>query len=239
MVGPIARTGTTVHFGLQSGRIDFAGIPGRRIAFDVTNSDVQAATISCSPGRFVMPQGSGRVPVVVCCMGAEHDSALTDYFLQRMLPRRVSLCSWYDNARHPGIGGRLQPGLPAVGRRSRSRRCAKRGACGGPFEPRRLSGRQSGGWWPRSRPVVRQNDFVIVCFGWPSVSSIEDRQKLKLKCAKRPPNREIGDIEAIGSSHPVGRRRRLRALTGSLSVARFRGGLSRAFQFQLLDGLRR
>jgi len=51
----------------KSSRIEFAGIPGQRIAFDVTNTTFSSHDIMLA-GRLVMPQGTGRVPVVVCCM---------------------------------------------------------------------------------------------------------------------------------------------------------------------------
>ena len=68
-----------------SGEINFDGVKGKRIAFDVTETKFQGAGVSLA-GRLVMPKGSSRVPIVVLIHGSEHDSARDFYALQRQFP---------------------------------------------------------------------------------------------------------------------------------------------------------
>ena len=68
-----------------SGEINFDGVKGKRIAFDVTETKFQGAGVTLA-GRLVMPKGSSRVPIVVLIHGSEHDSARDFYALQRLFP---------------------------------------------------------------------------------------------------------------------------------------------------------
>src|SRR5579862_4945551 len=65
------------------GEIIFGKEKGRRIAFDVHDTTFESNGVKLV-GRLVLPEGSGKVPVVVLVHGAEHDSALDSYALQRM-----------------------------------------------------------------------------------------------------------------------------------------------------------
>src|SRR5690606_15037564 len=60
--------GKRVDFDCGSGRITFDGIPGRRIALDVTDTSFDGAGVRLA-GRLVMPAGDARVPVVVLVHG--------------------------------------------------------------------------------------------------------------------------------------------------------------------------
>lgn len=77
--------GKRVSFDCDKGTIDFAGVPGKQIPLEVTNVMFQGAGAQLA-GQLVMPQGTGRVPIVVLVHGSEHDSALKFYSLQRQLP---------------------------------------------------------------------------------------------------------------------------------------------------------
>src|SRR5215831_17295609 len=68
-----------------TGRLEFDGVSGQRIAFDMKEATFKSHGIVLA-GRLVMPMGKDKVPIAVLVHGAEHDAALTDYFLQRMLP---------------------------------------------------------------------------------------------------------------------------------------------------------
>src|SRR5207253_11483848 len=78
--------GKTVSFSdCAKGEIAFGKKSGNRIAFDVRNTSFQSGGVMLV-GRLIMPEGKGKVPVVVLVHGAEHDSALDFYALQRMFP---------------------------------------------------------------------------------------------------------------------------------------------------------
>jgi len=122
--------------------------------------------------------------VSFCCMAAEHDSALTDYFLQRMLPAQgVAGSCMTSEAR--SIGGRLQPGLQPVWPTMRSRRCANAAPGGARLSRGRLSGRQSGGMVAPIAASRAPNDFVIVCFGLCLSVIDEDRQEVEIEMREK------------------------------------------------------
>ena len=64
--------GKQVSFDCAAGSIEFAGTPGKRIAFDVAETRFQGAGVELA-GRLVMPKGKGKVPIVVLVHGSEHD----------------------------------------------------------------------------------------------------------------------------------------------------------------------
>jgi hypothetical protein len=78
--------GKTVSFSdCTKGEITFGKETGKRIAFDIRNTSFVNAGVKLA-GRLVMPEGGGKVPVVILVHGSEHDSALDFYALQRMFP---------------------------------------------------------------------------------------------------------------------------------------------------------
>jgi len=86
MVGPGGPTATPSAFPpVRAGRINFDGMEGRRIKFDVTDTTFTShgATLV---GRLILPKGTAVVPIVTLVHGAEHDSARRFNALQRMLP---------------------------------------------------------------------------------------------------------------------------------------------------------
>lgn len=173
--------GRTVSFSdCASGKIDFDGRSGNRIAFDVTNTTFISHGTALA-GRLVLPKGGDEVPVVILLHGAEHDSALTYYFLQRMLPAEGVGVFVYDKRGTGSSGGTYSQdfGLLADD------------AVAALHEARRLAGARlgrigyqagsQGGW---VAPIAANRslvDFLIVCFGL-AVSVIdEDRQEVALE----------------------------------------------------------
>ena len=67
------------------GGIRFAGMEGRRVAFDVTDTRFESDGVALA-GRLVLPKGQGPVPIVVLVHGSEHDLARDTYQLQRLFP---------------------------------------------------------------------------------------------------------------------------------------------------------
>ena len=79
--------GVAVSFGpCDSATINFAGSKGYRMTFDVTETSFAGHNGVKLQGRLILPIGKSAVPIVVLTHGAERDSALRFYFLQRMFP---------------------------------------------------------------------------------------------------------------------------------------------------------
>ncbi|HEY3777117.1 MAG TPA: alpha/beta hydrolase [Rhizomicrobium sp.] len=177
--------GKSVSFSdCKTGNIDFDKTPGSRIAFDVTNTRFNShGTVLV--GRLVMPKGKNRVPVVVLLHGSEHDSALTFYSLQRMLPAEGIGAFVYDK-RGTGISG---------GTYSQDFNLLADDAVAATREARRLAGTRlvrigfqagsEGGWVAPLAANRAPVDFVIVCFGL-AVSVIdEDREEVELEMREK------------------------------------------------------
>jgi hypothetical protein len=128
-----------------------------------------------------MPKGNGKVPVVVLVHGAEHDSGLIGYSLQRMLPAEGIGAFVYDK-RGTGKSG---------GAYSQDFNLLADDAVAALREARRLGGMRvarigyqagsEGGWVAPLAANRAPVDFVIVCFGL-AVSVIdEDQQEVEIE----------------------------------------------------------
>jgi pimeloyl-ACP methyl ester carboxylesterase len=173
-----------------AGEIDFDGVPGERIAFDVTDTTFRSHDTALA-GRLVMPKGSGRVPLVILLHGAERDSALTFYFLQRMLPAEGVAVFVYDKRGTGSSGGSYSQDFSLLGD----------DAVAAMREARRLAGARAGrmgyqagsqGGWVAPIAANRASvDFVIVCFGL-AVSVIdEDQQQVEMEMRDKGHSREV------------------------------------------------
>jgi hypothetical protein len=167
--------GKTMSFSdCNAGKIDFDGTPGQLIALDVTDSTFDRHGTALA-GRLVMPAGTSKVPIVVLLHGAEHESALTDYFLQRMLPAQGVGAFVYDKR---GTG-------QSAGAYSQDFNLLADDAVAAMREARRLAGPRlgrigyqagsQGGWVAPIAANRAPVDFVIVCFGL-AVSVIDEDQ---------------------------------------------------------------
>jgi hypothetical protein len=183
----------------NAGGIRFNGVAGHRMAFDVRNTTFRSHGVSLS-GRLIMPLGRGKVPVVVLVHGAEHDSALTYYSLQRMLPAE-GLGAFVFDKRGTGISGghyTQDYGLLAddddaavkEARRLAGSRLARIGFQAG----------SQGGWTAPLAANRAPVDFVIVCFGLAVNVMEEDQESIELQL------REKGySQETISQALEVGR----------------------------------
>ena len=177
--------GITVSFtGCQAGGIDFGGVRGRRLAFDVRDASFDSHGVTLK-GRLVMPPGAGKVPVVVLVHGSEHDSALTFYSLQRMLPAEGIGAFVYDK-RGTGISG---------GQYTQDFSVLADDAAAGVAEARRLAGARlgrigfqagsEGGWVAPLAANRTPVDFVIVCFGLAVNVMEEDQEAVELQMREK------------------------------------------------------
>lgn len=170
--------GKTVRFSdCNAGRITFAGMAGRRIAFDITNTHFQGAGVTLA-GRLVLPEGNGRVPIMVLVHGSEHDSALKYYDLQRMFPAMGIGVFVYDKRGTGASGGTYTQSFAtladdAIAAVNEAKRLA--GARAGRIG---YQGGSEGGWVAPLAAQISPVDFVIVGFGL-AVSPIdEDREAI-------------------------------------------------------------
>ncbi|HET7222295.1 MAG TPA: alpha/beta hydrolase [Rhodanobacteraceae bacterium] len=159
------------------GRIDFAGMHGQRIAFDVTNVRFQGAGVTLA-GRLVLPKGHGRVSIVVLVHGSEHMSALDFYSLQRMFPASGIGVFVYDKRGTGASGGAYTQDYllladDAIAAVNEAKRLA--GARAGRIG---YQGGSQGGWVVPLAARISPVDFVIVGFGLAVSPLDEDREAI-------------------------------------------------------------
>ena len=163
-----------------SGKITFAGKAGRRIPFAVTETTFAGRDVSLA-GRLILPEGKGRVSIVVLVHGAENSSARETYALQRLLPAEGVGVFVYDKRGTGGSGGKYSQDFDlladdAVAAMREARRLA------GPRAGRvGYQGGSQGGWVVPMAAARAPVDFAIVSFGL-AVSVIdEDQQQVELE----------------------------------------------------------
>jgi hypothetical protein len=173
--------GKTIGFSeCPAGRIDFNGVEGRRIAFDVTDTSFvsHGATLT---GRLVLPQGAAVSPIVILLHGAEHDSALRFYALQRLLPAQGVGVFVYDKRGTGASGGGYSQDFSLLADDAvAAMREAKRLA--GPRAGRvGYQAGSQGGWVAPIAANRAHVDFVIVCFGLAVTVLQEDQEEVALE----------------------------------------------------------
>jgi pimeloyl-ACP methyl ester carboxylesterase len=162
------------------GEIQFDGISGRRLDFDVRETTFHSRDIDLA-GRLVLPKGREQVPIVVLVHGAEHTSARDTYALQRLLPSVGIGAFVYDKRGTGASAGKYTQDFDVLAddaaaamreaRRISGRRAGRRGYQGG----------SQGGWVAPLAAMRMPVDFVIVSFGL-AVSVIdEDQQEVALE----------------------------------------------------------
>ena len=167
----------------SAGQIVFDGVPGRRIALDVTDTVFQGAGVRLA-GRLVMPKGKARVPIVVLVHGSEDFSARDFFALQRQLPTDGIGVFVYDKR---GTGA-------SSGRYSQSYLLLADDAIAAMHEAKRLAGDRAGrigyqggsqGGWVAPLAANRAKvDFVIVSFGLAVNVLQEDQEEVALRFQK-------------------------------------------------------
>lgn len=172
--------GKTVSFSdCAKGRISFGKETGKRIAFDVSETNFKSNGTRLV-GRLVMPRGSGKVPVVVLIHGSEHDSARDFYALQRMFPAQGIGAFVYDKRGTGASGGTYTQDFDvlandAIAAMKEARRLA------GPRAGRTgYQGGSEGGWVAPLAANRAPADFVIVSFGLAVTVLEEDQESVAL-----------------------------------------------------------
>ena len=188
----------------RTGQIAFGGVSGQRIALDAKDVTFKShGTVLV--GRLVMPQGNEQVPIVVMVHGAEHDSALTDYSLQRMLPAEGLGAFVYDKRGTGKSGGHytqdyslLADDAVAALRKARQLAGARLGRIG-------YQGGSQGGWVAPIAANRTSVDFVIVCFGLAVNVIDEDQEGVELQMREKgyPPEVIAKALEVASAAEAV------------------------------------
>lgn len=157
--------------------IDFDGTPGQRVPLLETETRFQGSGVTLA-GRLTLPPGTGKVPLVVLVHGAEHDSALDRYSLQREFAAAGIGVFAYDKRGTGASGGRytqdyLTLATDAVHAMREARRLA--GARAGRIG---YQGGSQGGWVAPLAARIAPVDFVIVSFGLAVSPLEEDREAI-------------------------------------------------------------
>jgi hypothetical protein len=177
--------GKTVSFsGCSAGRIGFAGVSGTRIAFDVKNATFKSHGTTLA-GRLTLPQGTGKVAVIVFVHGSENSSALDDWALQRILPAEGVGMFVYDKRGTGRSGGTYTQDFSlladdAVAAVKEARRLA-----GARLSRIGYHGTSQGGWVAPIAANRAPVDFVIVAYGLAVSVIAEDQEAVALQLGQK------------------------------------------------------
>jgi len=173
--------GKRVLFGdCTADKINFAGIDGHRILFDVVETHFQGAGVTLA-GRLVMPKGKERVPIVIQVHGSDPGSALEGsgvFSLQRLFPSAGIGVFVYDKRGTGASGGKythdyLLLADDAVAAMREAKRLA-----GWRAERIGYLGTSEGGWVAPLAAKIEAVNFVVVTYGLAISPLEEDRAAL-------------------------------------------------------------
>ena len=183
--------GVVVSFrGCGTAQIAFDGVAGRRIALDVKEATFQSHGTPLA-GRLVMPPGEGRVPIAVLLHGSEHDSALTDYYLQRMLPAEGVGVFVYDKRGTGKSGGHYTQDYRLLADDAVAALAKARALAGARVGRIGYQGGSQAGWVAPIAANLTSVDFVIVCFGLAVNVIDEDQEGVELQMREKGYSPEV------------------------------------------------
>ncbi len=170
--------GNEVRFaGCAKRVIHFNRTAGAQVEFNITNTRFQGAGISLA-GRLVMPEGHGRVPVVVLVHGSEHDPALDSYDLQRMFPALGIGVFVYDKRGTGASGGAYTQNFLLLANDAIAAVHEAKRLAGGRAERIGYQAGSQGGWVAPLAARIEPVDFVVVGFGLAVSPLEEDREAI-------------------------------------------------------------
>jgi dienelactone hydrolase len=173
--------GVRVDFGrCDEARIVFAGHPGARIGFDVTDTTFAGDGVTLR-GRLVLPEGAGPVPIAVEVHGSEDYSAVDLNAMQQLLPAQGVGVFVYDKR---GTGA-------STGKYTQDFHLLAGDAAAALGEALRLGGSRTGrigfhggsqaGWVaPLAASRTPRAQFVLVGYGMATGPLAEDRDQVML-----------------------------------------------------------
>ena len=176
--------GKRISFDCGRHSIDFDGVSGARLSFDVHETRFRGSGVELQ-GRLVLPEGTSKVPIVVLVHGAEHDSARDLYSLQRQFPARGIGAFVYDKRGTGASGGHytqdyltLADDAIAAAREARRLAGFRAGRIG-------YQAGSQGGWVAPLAARIEPVDFLIVGFGLAVSPLEEDREAIALNMIQR------------------------------------------------------
>ena len=221
--------------------IRFGKVSGTRRKFDVRDIVFKSHDTDLA-GRLVMPPGADKVTVVVLTHGAEPDSALQGYALQRMLPAQGIGAFVYDKRGTGSSGGKytqdfslLADDAVAAVMTAKSLAGARLGRIG--FQ----TGSQ-GGWIVPLAASRTPVDFAIICFGLAVNVIDEDQESVELQLTEKGYSRSeirdalkvAGAVEKVWESDFTGGYAELNRLRSQYSKARWYKDLRGDFTWIML-----
>jgi uncharacterized protein len=166
---------TVSFFPCAAGKIEFNGLVGRRVDFEVTDTRFHSRDVDLA-GRLVLPKGRKRVPIIVLLHGSEHSSAIGTYEFPWLLPAEGVGVFVYDKRGTGTSAGTYTQDFDvladdAIAAMHEARRIA------GPRAGRvGYQGTSQGGWVGPLAAARMPVDFVIVSSGL-AVSAIDEDQE--------------------------------------------------------------
>jgi uncharacterized protein len=187
-----------------AGQIDFGGVSGQRVALDVREATFKSHGTPLA-GRLVMPTGEDRVAIVVLVHGSEHDSALTYYSLQRMLPAAGVGAFVYDKRGTGRSGGRYTQDFSLLADDAVAALRAARRLAGARVGRIGYQAGSEGGWVAPIAANRASVDFVIVCFGLAVNVIDEDQEGVELQMREKgyPPEVIAKALEVASAAETV------------------------------------
>lgn len=159
------------------GGLRFDRLHGQRIALVQTDTRFQGSGVELA-GRLTMPPGDGPVSLVILVHGAERESALRSYWLQRQFAAAGIGVFAYDKRGTGASGGRYtQDYLTLATDAVQALREAKRLA-GARVGRIGYQGGSQGGWVAPLAARIAPVDFVVVSFGLAVSPLEEDREAI-------------------------------------------------------------
>ena len=172
--------GKTVSFSdCKKGQIAFAKEHGTRIAFDMTNTIFYSNGTKLA-GRLILPQGRGKIPLVVLVHGSEHDSALDYYALQRMFPAQGIGAFVYDKRGTGASRGSYTQNFHVLAEDAVAAMNEAKRLTGSRLGRLGYQGGSEGGWVVPIAASRTHVDFAIVSFGLAVTVLEEDRESVAL-----------------------------------------------------------
>ncbi len=175
---------TATFGGCDSDEIVFAGLNGTRLHFDTREVTFVSHGITLA-GRIVMPEGEGKVPVVVLIHGSENDSALASYSLQRMLPAEGVGAFVYDKRGTGTSGGKYTQDYSLLADDAVAAVATARAAAGARLGRIGFQGGSQAGWIIPLAAARTKVDFAIVCFGLAVNVLDEDQQAVEIQLREK------------------------------------------------------
>ncbi len=176
--------GIVVRFTPCDPAMEFGGIGGHRITFDTRDVTFESHGTRLV-GRLVLPPGDAKVTAVVLVHGSEHDSALSSYALQRMLPAEGIAAFVYDKRGTGKSGGVYTQDYSLLADDAVAAVATARSLAASRIARVGFQGGSQAGWIVPLAASRVHVDFAIVCFGLAVNAVDEDQQAVEIQLREK------------------------------------------------------